>query len=112
MKVFHWLILTVILGFTVAKDDYTPKPHGYPRIDFPERKYVEYNSDCPHIFNYPVYAEVVKDSGRYRASHAGVNIHFKPFDATLLAISYKHLTAWPTWIPLSMIHTRWLSGTI
>lgn len=47
-----------------CSSDYTPKPRGYFRIDFPEKKYQTYSSDCPYTFEFPVYAEVVPDRNR------------------------------------------------
>lgn len=38
-----------------------PRPHQYPRIDFPEKNYQVYrNSECPFSIEIPVYAEVVQ----------------------------------------------------
>ncbi len=43
--------------------DYYPKPNGYLRLDFPERVYSTYASDCPYAFEIPEYFSVVdKDS--------------------------------------------------
>ncbi len=42
-------------------DPASPKPRAYPRIEYPERKYVEYNeAECPFSFEYPDYAEIKK----------------------------------------------------
>lgn len=43
--------------------DYYPKPDGYLRLDFPDRTYSNYTSDCPYTFEMPDYFKVVdKDS--------------------------------------------------
>jgi len=61
------IILSLLLNFYLAgcggNTDYTPKRTGYFRIALPERKYTTYNSDCPFVFEYPVYASVDSVSG-------------------------------------------------
>ncbi|MEO6130271.1 MAG: hypothetical protein ABIQ02_00380 [Saprospiraceae bacterium] len=42
-------------------DPPAPKPRAYPRVEFPEHKYLQYQSDeCPFTFEYPAYAEIKK----------------------------------------------------
>jgi gliding motility-associated lipoprotein GldD len=36
----------------------TPKPRGYFRVAFPEKKYVAYNEDCPYSFEIPDYSRM------------------------------------------------------
>jgi gliding motility-associated lipoprotein GldD len=61
------LKLSVLLAFCLAgcsgNSDYSPKRTGYFRIALPERKYTTYTSDCPFIFEYPVYATVDSVAG-------------------------------------------------
>ncbi len=55
----------LLLMLSACTKDYVPKPRGYCRIDFPEKKYTHYTSpNCPFEFDVPVYAEVKKDSNR------------------------------------------------
>jgi gliding motility-associated lipoprotein GldD len=61
---------------------YTPKPRGFFRIDFPKKAYQHYSSDCPFEFDYPVYAEVVKDQGR-NVRPCWINIEFPKFKGTV-----------------------------
>jgi gliding motility-associated lipoprotein GldD len=63
----HYKILVVLTFIVVAcgnsEVDYYPKPNGYLRLDFPERVYSTYTSDCPYAFEIPEYFSVVdKDS--------------------------------------------------
>jgi len=55
-------ILSLLFAFLLAgcggNMDYTPKRTGYFRIALPERKYVTYTSNCPFVFDYPVYATI------------------------------------------------------
>jgi len=37
----------------------SPKPRAYPKVEYPDRKYVEYaDPGCPFRFEYPQYAEI------------------------------------------------------
>ncbi len=67
--------------------DYTPKPRGFFRIDFPEKKYKTYESDCPYTFGYPVYARVVTDN-QINSEPCWINIDFPKFNGKV-HISYK-----------------------
>lgn len=51
--------------FWVACDDetYIPKPRGYYKIDFPEKKYQVFSMPgYPYSFEYPTYATIEKDT--------------------------------------------------
>ena len=42
---------------------YTPKPRGFPKIEYPEKAYKPFDKNyCAFDFEYPKYAEIVKDS--------------------------------------------------
>ena len=46
-----------------CNDNYTPKPKGYFKIDYPQKTYVAFNQpDYPYAFEYPAYGKVIKDS--------------------------------------------------
>lgn len=68
--------------------DYTPKPRGYFRVDFPEKEYQDYAAGCPFRFSYPVYARVVSDS-LDNAQPCSPNLLFPGFNARI------HLTYQP-----------------
>lgn len=39
-----------------------PKPHTYPRVEFPKKSYISYHNDlCPFTFQVPTYSIVKKD---------------------------------------------------
>lgn len=65
----------------------TPKPKGYPRIDFPERGYQEFDSTCPFSFQYPSYATIVPNQSK-DAQDCWINILYKPLGAKLY-LSYQ-----------------------
>jgi gliding motility-associated lipoprotein GldD len=82
-------ILALFLAVS-CKETSVPKPKAYPRIEFPEKKYQIYNSDCPYTFEYPVYASIEKDQS-LEAQPCWFNILYKPYNARL-HLSYKEIT--------------------
>lgn len=69
--------------------DYIPKPRGYFRIEFPEKKYILFDSTCPYTFEYPEYATVKPDLDP-NSENYWINILYTRFDGVLY-ISYKHI---------------------
>ncbi len=84
------IVLTAFfLAVTGCKRSYTPKPHGYFRITFPEKNYVRYEGPCPYTFEYPVYARVVKDH-EPDAEPCWLNVEFPQFHGRL-HLTYKNI---------------------
>lgn len=83
------IIITFIsfLALVSCNHDYTPKPRGYMKIEFPVKEYQEFDVGAPFSFYYPVYAKVLKDSSK-NAEPWWFNIVFPSFDATIY-LSYK-----------------------
>jgi gliding motility-associated lipoprotein GldD len=73
---------------------YTPKPKGYFKIDFPEKKYQLFDQPgYPYTFEYPLYANVVKDStffGDPTENPWWININFPQFNGRIY-VSYKEI---------------------
>ena len=84
---FSIIFLITILVLTSCNQDYTPKPRGYMKIEFPDKQYREFNIGAPFSFNYPTYAEVLPDNSK-NAEPWWFNIVFPSFDATIY-LSYK-----------------------
>ena len=86
MRVLY-LVVTV-----ACNSDYTVgKKRGYARIDFPAKSYRLFDSaGYPYTFEYPVYANVVKDSMYFqeKADDWWVNIDIPKFNARI-HVSYK-----------------------
>lgn len=86
------LLLAVIL--IACNSVYTPKPKGYFKIDFPEKKYTTFNMpNYPYSFEYPVYANIVKDSlffGEQTENPWWINVDFPSFKSRIY-ISYKQI---------------------
>jgi gliding motility-associated lipoprotein GldD len=86
------LIIPLLLFVACGDDDddvYTPKPKAYFRIDFPEKKYVTYDSVCPFTFETPVYSIVEKDMDP-NSKPCWINIKYPQFKAQL-HVSYALL---------------------
>lgn len=74
--------------FSCENDDYIPKPRGYFRIDFPEKRYTSYlASHCGFGFEVPVYSMVMPDKSNF-AEPCWINIDF-PIQRGTLHLSYK-----------------------
>lgn len=75
-----------------CNSDYTPKPRGYFKIQFPKKEYQVFNQPgYPYSFEYPVYARVLKDSsffGEATENPWWINIDFPQFNGRVY-VSYK-----------------------
>jgi gliding motility-associated lipoprotein GldD len=78
--------------FFACNSTYTSKKKGYYKVDFPERKYVTFHQEgYPYTFEYPVYAQVIKDSTYFDASTENpywINLDFPQFGGRIF-LSYK-----------------------
>ena len=90
-----FLIFTATLFVTACggESDYSPKPRGFYRINFPERGYRQFESDQPFTFQYPKYAVMERDTlskptGRLLNMQTLLNMQFPQFNATL-HLSYE-----------------------
>lgn len=70
-----------------CNQDYTPKPRGYFRIDFPVKEYVTFDTTYPYTFEYPSYAQVIPDN-RPSSEPYWINIDFPKYHGRIY-ISYK-----------------------
>jgi gliding motility-associated lipoprotein GldD len=86
------IVLTTLFLFSCDEDDdvYSPKPKGYIRIDFPEKKYVTYVSECPFSFDIPVYARMKLNNSK-GSEPCWYNLEFPNYKATL-HLSYKQVS--------------------
>lgn len=71
--------------------DYSPKPRGYFRIEFPEKAYQQYTQGCPFTFIYPKYAVIEPDRSP-GAKPCWINVQFPQFNGTL-HLSYDDITS-------------------
>ena len=96
-KCLQWIFnclmpVAYCLLLTACNSTYTSKKTGYYKIEFPQRAYQHFKQDgFPYQFEYPVYAQVVKDSTYYDRDLQNpywVNIDFPQFGARIF-LSYK-----------------------
>ncbi len=89
MQRYFYIIIVFLLVFQSCKQEFTPKPRGYFRIDLPEKKYKESVDRLPYKFEYPEYADLVKDS-TVDSSKKWMNLMFRRYNATL-HLSYNEV---------------------
>jgi gliding motility-associated lipoprotein GldD len=87
-----YLLLVTCFLVSACNSTYTSKKRGYFRIDFPERNYVKFEKEgYPYSFEYPVYAQVIKDSTFFDTNPENpywINIDFPQFGGRIF-LSYK-----------------------
>ena len=77
------LILVGILLLS-CQENYTPKPRGFFKISFPEKKFQQYTQSCPFTFQFPTYSKI-----QNLEKNCFFNLKFTDFNATL------HLSYFP-----------------
>jgi len=97
MKSCFFLLLIAFTSVLLScNSDYSAgKKKGYYKIDFPEKKYQLFDKPgYPYTFEYPVYANVIKDSMFFqdKAEDWWINIDIPRFNGRI-HISYKPINA-------------------
>jgi gliding motility-associated lipoprotein GldD len=89
---FLFICCTFFMVLLSCNSNYTSRKKGYYKIDFPQRKYVSFQKEgFPYTFEYPVYANVIKDSTYFDSNPENpywINIDFPQFGGRLF-LSYK-----------------------
>ena len=89
---FYLLLACCCLLLISCNSTYTSKKKGYFKIDFPERKYQHFQQEgFPYTFEYPVYANIIKDSTYFDSNPENpywINIDFPQFGGRIF-LSYK-----------------------
>ncbi|UAY53743.1 hypothetical protein K9M53_14400 [Ferruginibacter albus] len=82
----------MLLAFCSCNSAYISKKHGYYKIDFPKREYTQFDrKDFPFSFEYPVYAQIIRDSTYFDSDPENpywINIDFPQFRGRVF-LSYK-----------------------
>lgn len=86
MKFFLFISFISLSFLSCSGPNYSPKPNGYFRIEFPEKEYQVFNDNSNFQFEYPKYAKMYADSSR-DATKDWYNLAFPQFNARL-HISY------------------------
>lgn len=97
MNKLPWKIFSIFCTFVLfaCNSDYTVgKKRGYFKIDFPKKIYRMFDQPgYPYSFEYPVYANIVKDTTFFESKPENpwwINIDFPQFDARV-HLSYKEI---------------------
>jgi len=94
MKKLFFFLAPLLLLYACNSNYTVGKKKGYFKIDFPEKKYVSFDSTgYPYSFEYPVYAQVSKDSsffGDATENDWWINIDIPQFDGRIY-MSYKEI---------------------
>lgn len=92
-KIKHlvFLIATLmLLSFVFScRETYNPKPRGYHRIDFPQKEYQSFKSDCGFRFEVPIYSKVKPVTESY-AEACWYNVELTGYNANIY-LTYKPL---------------------
>jgi len=91
MRFIYLLIYFFILALSSCNDDYSPKPRGYFRIEFPPKAYIKYDSTCPYTFDYPIYTKIFADSAR-NAKPCWIDVVYPAFNGRI-HLSYQPVTS-------------------
>ena len=94
-KITYILFATIFSYLIIScNSNFTPKPIGYYAISFPKKAYQVFDKPgYPYTFEYPVYANVVKDStffGETTENPWWINIDFPEFSGRIY-VSYKEI---------------------
>lgn len=87
------LLYAAVFAVTICGSgcgNYTPKPHGYPKVDYPEKQYKTVETQCPFYLTIPTYSTLEKDLSDSQA--CWYNLRYLPFDATL-HLTYRTFTS-------------------
>lgn len=93
-----YLMIPVLLTllFSCGEEEYIPKPRGYYRISLPEKKYTFFQKeDYPYSFEYPVYANIEKDTLFFNEKTENpwwINVNFQDLSGKIY-LSYKQIDA-------------------
>ncbi len=79
-------ILATLLLFSSCESEFTPKPKGYFRIDFPTKKYKQLDMECPFSFEIPEYCKAIAYNGN-QYERCWMNLDFTNYNAKI-HISY------------------------
>lgn len=83
-------LIFFLFFFISCKENYTPKPYGYFRIDFPEKNYHELQGDYPYHFE--IASDAVVEADRENETEPyWININYPAYNAKI-HLSYKPIS--------------------
>ncbi|MCG8698869.1 MAG: hypothetical protein MI922_12510, partial [Bacteroidales bacterium] len=84
-----FILVSIVILTGCKNNNPVPKPRGYFRMEFPDKKYREFSSGCPFLFEIPTYGTMnpvldgVKEPCWY-------NLSFTDYSATVY-LTYKKI---------------------
>ncbi len=89
MKFVVYFVLIMLFGTACTQTaDYSPKPRGYFRLEFPKKEYQSFDSNANYTFEFPKYAKMYLDSADGNRPN-WYNLTFPQFNARLHISYYK-----------------------
>lgn len=86
-----YIFIFPALMIAACSGNYTPKPRGYFRIEFPEKDYRQLDQEFPYTFEIPVYSSAVRDESPL-AEPYWLNITI-PENKAEIHLSYKEVNS-------------------
>jgi gliding motility-associated lipoprotein GldD len=91
-KISCTIITTCAIVFLGCNSPVVPKPKGYEKMPFPEKKYQVFNkAGYPFTFEYPVYGQIKNNLnyfGDNKQTNHWINIYF-PANSATIYVSYR-----------------------
>ena len=81
-----YLYFSIVICIFSCKNDYSPKPNGYPRIDLPQKTYALFKNNCPYQFQKAEFCKIHFD---YK-NNCWFDLEFPDFNGKL-HVTYKNL---------------------
>jgi len=89
-NIYRGIVFILALhSFSFCRNNYTPKPPGYIKVEYPEKKYRLYDSYPAFRFECPEYTVITFDSST-RIQQGWLNVNFPTLNGTVF-LSYKKL---------------------
>ena len=85
MKLLKKMLIPLVIGLFLVScnSPYVSKKRGYFNIELPKHAYRKFDlKDFPYSFEYPVYAEIIKDSTYFDVTPEN------PFGLILISLSF------------------------
>lgn len=82
--------LMTLLG---CREEFSPKPKGYNRIDLPVPKYQPLRQAHPYFFEYSAYSKILRDSSRVALPH-WINVYYPRYQANV-QLTYRTINQDP-----------------
>lgn len=76
------VIISLLILSCEEEKTATPRPKGYMRIDFPEKEFLQFESNCPYSFKFPL-RSLIDTSSRRIKQPCWLNLYYPQYGATM-----------------------------